>query len=161
MILGLWACWKRLRKQTCSWQSAWSASGCGNIRDCLADGVTAVSATILILSSKMLFEIYWFVSSCHRKSQRNLEACLSHRQAARNQLVKPRDFSFLRGIKKKMKRNQHVKRMGFNGNQKCGCGILCSLPHKKGNRGELKKGLYLHNVCHLLYSQTCRCIYMT
>lgn len=53
MILRLWAHWKRLEKQTCVWQSTRPASGCGNIPDCLAGPPTAVSATILILSSNM------------------------------------------------------------------------------------------------------------
>ncbi len=44
---------KRLQKHTCVWQSTSSASGCGNIPDCLAGLLTAVSAAILILSSNM------------------------------------------------------------------------------------------------------------
>lgn len=53
---------KRLRKQTCFWQTARSASGCGNILDRLAATLTAVSATIWSCSSKMCMK---FTGSFH------------------------------------------------------------------------------------------------
>lgn len=129
---------ERLRKQTCSWQSAWSASGCGNIRDCLADTATAVSATILILSSKMLFEIYWCVSSCHKKSWRNLETKLSRRHEAHTKLVSCLGGGLcLEGSGKKKISARHV--CGFNGNEESPWRILCPLLQKKENRSELTK----------------------
>lgn len=59
---------KRLEKQTCVWRSTRPASGCGNIPDCLAGPLTAVSAAILILSSNMCRK---FTASFHLVTKEN------------------------------------------------------------------------------------------
>lgn len=96
----------------------------------------------------MLFEIYWFVSWCHKNPWRNVETSLSHRQSAQTELVMPKDFHFSKGSGMK--------------NQRKFCARWHKQTHnytqKQNNRDE---EIYLHNVCRLLCSRTCRCIYMT
>lgn len=181
MIRRLWARWKRLEKQTCVWQSTRSASGCGNIPDCLAGPLTAVSATILILSSNMCRKFtasFHLVtkehsapgfppSSVHRLLPRlsylfrrvlKLMSYVEWDRSSYQACHWPWGFFSFSEIRQINMRNLAVTSM-YCKNLPRGERIV---PQSTAEKELLiQSDFYLHNVCRPLYSPTCRYICMT
>lgn len=184
MIQRLWAHWKWLEKQTCVWQATRPASGCGNIPDCLAGLLTAVSAAILILSSNMCRK---FTASFHLVTKEHsapgfplspsalapssllpLQESLKANELCwvRQRLLS--SLSLAQGLTLREIWQVSMWNVAFT-SLNCknpshasteGSRSLCIQPQMKMS-ASIQSDFYLHNVCHPLYILTCRCICMT
>lgn len=131
---------KRLRKQTCSWQSAWSASGCGNISRLFG---RRCDCRFSHYPNSLLKDVVWNFTGAFHRATRNHEEVLKPTCHGDKRLKPSLSLACgvlcLEGSGKKKKTYRHVMCLGLMAVNRLAEEFYAHR-YKKKHRSELTKG---------------------